>query len=562
MQVLHTSADAFTLMPHGVRVPMADHASVLDAALAAGLSVPFSCQRGVCSSCAAVCASGEVERAATASANAIDPDPGRVLMCQVRARGDVVLQVPDWVPQSLPKRLTLHVLSRRALSPDVVELVLDPGAGLATRSGHHLRIQLPGSDHRCFSIANRRVDDLDPIELQIRRVPGGHFSDGLLGELMPGDALEVEAPFGAPATLASDAPLVLLATGTGYAGVRALLQAALADPATPAVTLYWGGRHEADHYARAELDAWAAADTRLRWHAVSPQATKGHAGQDDALQRHVQDHALRDGHDWSSVRVHACGNPAMLRDARLALQAAGLPAARWFADAFVASGREAATHDWERSGPHFDLAGIVSAREKSIAAVTDIAALLRPGMSSAEAQVLADARLRAMGSQRNWHPTIVRFGEDTTCTSREPGDPERRLRADDIVFIDIGPVWDGYEGDYGDTFVFGDDEAHLRCAEAARAVFTEARAAWEAGASGVDLYALAEAAALRHGCTLVREMAGHRVSDFPHALYGRHKLAQAGFAPGDGLWVLEIQVRDHVRPIGAFFEDVLMSKTC
>ncbi|OWQ49124.1 hypothetical protein CDL60_01905 [Roseateles noduli] len=549
-------------MPHGVRVPMADHPSVLDAALAAGLSVPFSCQRGACGSCAAQCIDGEVERAATASANAIDPGPGRVLMCQVRARGDVVLDVPDWVPQAPPRRLTLHVLARRALSPDVVELVLDPGSGVATRSGHHLRIQLPEGDHRCFSIANRRENDLDPIELQIRRVPGGRFSDGLLGELMPGDALEVEAPFGAPATLATGAPLVLLATGTGYAGVRALLQAALADRATPAVTLYWSGRHEADHYARAELDAWAAVDNRFRWHAVSPQATKGHAGQDDALQHHVQDHALAGGHDWSSVRVHACGNPAMLRDARLALQAAGLSASHWFADAFVASGREAATHAWERSGPHFDLAGIVSAREKSIAAVTDIAALLRPGMSSAEAHALADERLRAMGSQRNWHPTIVRFGEDTTCTSRETGDPTRRLREDDIVFIDIGPVWDGYEGDYGDTFVFGDDEAHLRCAEAARAVFTEARAAWVTGASGVDLYALAETAAQRHGCTLVREMAGHRVSDFPHALYGRHKLAQAGFAPGDGLWVLEIQVRDQVRPIGAFFEDVLMSRTC
>ncbi|WP_431261219.1 M24 family metallopeptidase [Roseateles chitinivorans] len=515
MQVLDASSDTFTLMPHGVRLPMAAHPSVLDTALAAGLSVPFSCQRGACGSCAADCLSGDVEHASTASATAIDPGPGRVLMCQVRARGDVVLRVPDWVPQAPPQRVEMCVLARRPLSPDVVELVLDPGREVATHAGQHLRIRLPDGDHRCFSIANRREDPRDPLELQIRRVPGGRFSEALLGGLMPGAVLDVEAPFGAPAMPAPDTPLVLLATGTGYAGVRALLQAALADPATPAVTLYWGGRHAADHYARAELDAWAAADGRLRWQAVSPEATKGHAGEDGALQRHVQDHALADGHDWSSVRVHACGHPGMLRDARLALQAAGLPAARWHADAFVPSGRDDAAHDWERSGPQFDLAGIVAARERSIVAVQDIAALLRPGMSGEEARLLADERLRALGSQRNWHPTIVRFGEDTTCTSREPGDPSRRLRADDIVFIDIGPVWDGYEGDYGDTFVFGDDEAHRRCAEAARAVFAEARTAWVGGASGVDLYALAETAAQRHGCTLVREMAGHRVSDFP-----------------------------------------------
>lgn len=545
-------------MPHGIRVHMAGRPSVLDAALAAGLSVPFSCQRGACGSCAAECVAGDVESATTATATTIDPGPGRVLMCQVRARGELVLQVPDWIPQAPPQRLDMRVLARRPLSADVVELVLDPGRPLATRPGQHVRIRLPDGDHRCFSIANRRGDERDPIELQIRRVPGGRFSDALLGTLTPGEVMEVEAPFGAPATPASDTPLVLLATGTGYAGVRALLQTVLADRALPGVTLYWGGRHEADHYARAELRAWAAADPRLRWHAVSPETTKGHAGQDGALQRHVQDHALAHGHDWSSVRVHACGHPGMLRDARLALQAAGLPAARWHADAFVPSGRDDAAHDWERSGPRFDIAGIVAARERSIAAVQDIAALLRPGMSSEQARALADERLRALGSQRNWHPTIVRFGEDTTCTSREAGDPARRLRPVDIVFIDIGPVWDGYEGDYGDTFVFGDDEAHRRCADAARAVFAEARAAWLHGASGVDLYALAEAAARRRGCTLVREMAGHRVSDFPHALYGRHKLAQAGFAPGDGLWVLEIQVRDQVRPIGAFFEDVLL----
>ena len=91
---------------------------------------------------------------------------------------------------------------------------------------------------------------------------------------------------------------------------------------------------------------------------------------------------------------------------------------------------------------------------------------------------------------------------------------------------------------------------------AARAVFDETRDAWLGGADGIALYAFAEMAALRHGCTLVHEMTGHRIADFPHALYGCHKLAQAGFAPREGLWVLEIQLRDHERPVGTFFEDI------
>jgi CDP-4-dehydro-6-deoxyglucose reductase len=272
----------------------------------------------------------------------------------------------------------------------------------------------------------------------------------------------------------------------------------------------------------------------------------------------VQHHALAGGHDWTASRVHACGNPAMLRDARAALLAAGLPAERWHADAFVASGQATAPRASERTGPRFNLAGIVAARERSMAAVRDIAARLPTGITAAEACELADLHLRAMGATRNWHPTVVRFGADTACAPRERGDPVRRLRDDDILFIDIGPVWDGYEGDYGDTFVRGANPVHQRCAAAARAVFDEAAAAWAAGADGVALYALAERAAERHGCTLVRDMAGHRIGDFPHALYGKHKLAEAGFAPGEGLWVLEIQVRDRTQPVGAFFEDVLL----
>jgi hypothetical protein len=128
---------------------------------------------------------------------------------------------------------------------------------------------------------------------------------------------------------------------------------------------------------------------------------------------------------------------------------------------------------------------VPSTRERSIAAVRDIAARIRPGMSTAEAIALADARLRlrALGAERNWHPTDVRFGPDTTCWWGQPGD---------------------------------------------------------------------------HGCELVREVAGHRISGFPHKLYATQRLGEAGFAPGDGLLVLEIPPRDRERPVDAFFEDVLL----
>ena len=121
--------------------------------------------------------------------------------------------------------------------------------------------------------------------------------------------------------------------------------------------------------------------------------------------------------------------------------------------------------------------------------------------------------------------------------------------------VDIGPVWDGYEGDYGDTFVTGRDDAGARLRRARGLPPHPARLA---GATGEALYDRADAYAREYGCALVREIPGHRVSDFPHALYGKHKLAHADFAPADGIWVLEIQVRDLTLPVGAFYEDVLL----
>ena len=556
-----------TLLPHGVTFPCGDNVTLLDAALAAGQSVPFSCKRGACGSCLANVVNGLFERDSPRVGQdryAVGPD--QLLMCQSRACGDITLSVPDWTPENAPARHAARIASITELGHDVHRVVahLALGDRLVNLPGQHVRVLLPNGDHRCFSIANQR-SAADPLELHIRRVPGGAFSDMRLATLDAGDELTIVGPQG---TCTWQPPsddvdrLVVLATGTGYAGVRALLALALESRTFTSVELYWGGRDVDDHYARPELDALAFAYPEFKWTPVSPQATKGDPGQDEALQRHVQDYALAAAGNWGHAVVYACGHPGMIRDARAALIAAGLPPAHWHAESFVPTGNvspsKVGPHPWERVGTRFERSGILLARRRSIQALGEIAARIEPGMTTADAIALADQRLLALGANRNWHPTYVRFGPDTLCISSQPGDRTRRLREDDLFTIDIGPVWDGYEGDYGDTFVLGDDADHLRCVQAARSIFRDAQAQWRRGLSGVDLYAYAEKLAHAHGCELVREVAGHRIADFPHALYGKQRLATADFPPSDGIWVLEIQVRDLQRPIGAFFEDVLL----
>ena len=549
-----------------------DQTSILDAALAQGIAVPFSCQRGECGSCRATVREGCFASITPPNERTYVTAGDELLMCQCRAASDLTLTFPHWqAPARPPGMHSVRVISRLPLAQDVTQLIveLQDAESFEYLPGQHVQLLFDGGSHRCFSIANT-PGAAGPVRLEfhIRRQPGGTFTDGILPRLAAGDALMLEGPLGTcvwPQDGGSEEVehLVLLATGTGFAGVFPILMAALDSRRMKTVTLYWGGRTSEDCYAAPLLDALQGKHAGLRWHAaLSDQAD---TAADPQRCRHVQELAIAAGHDWTRSVVYACGNPAMVRAARGQLVAAGLPQARFLSEAFLPSATDINTsppqhevHAWERVGQRFTMAGILDARQRSMAAVAEIAALLRPGMNTREAITVADAHLRQMGASNNWHPTYVRFGIDTQSPAVQPTDFQRVLQQDDVFVVDIGPVWDGYEGDYGDTFVMGTEAAGERCAQAARDVFRRTRLDWLAGASGAALYDRADAYAREYGCALVREIPGHRVADFPHALYGKQKLADADFVPGNGIWVLEIQVRDLTLPVGAFYEDVLL----
>ena len=204
---------------------------------------------------------------------------------------------------------------------------------------------------------------------------------------------------------------------------------------------------------------------------------------------------------------------------------------------------------------------MLQARARSFEAVDRIAAAVRPGMTESEATALAQGILVDMGMERHWHPLLVRFGEGTLLKSNEQSDPTRRLGERDIFYVDIGPVWDGHEGDAGDTFAVGGDAGMQACAEAARTLWHEVAARWrDDGLTGTDLYAFAGERAQAMGWRLNHEIKGHRVSDFPHAIYKAGKLADFAERPTSGLWILEIQIAHPTRPFGAFYEDLLVAE--
>jgi len=199
------------------------------------------------------------------------------------------------------------------------------------------------------------------------------------------------------------------------------------------------------------------------------------------------------------------------------------------------------------------------ARELSWAALHGIRQRMRPGISEAEAKIEAAEVFRSLGMERLWHPIVIRIGANTTKTYRERSEPNIRLGENDIYFIDLGLVFEGHEGDVGDTFVMGRAPEHQACADAARELFRIVADTWRRdGISGQALYAFAEQQAETMGWRLNHEIKGHRVSDFPHSIHKAGDLGELDATPSSGLWILEIQIAHPTEPYGAFFEDLLL----
>jgi len=314
--------------------------TVLDAAEAAGWALPYSCRKGVCDSCTGALTAGAAEvRGATVTGPA---EP--VLLCQARPLGPVTIR-PRRIASSGPprrKKLTSTVYRVRRPAPlvTVVELRFPIGLRAPFRAGQYLNVFLPDGDTRPYSLANSPEHN-DSAELHVRTEPRGRFSEQVAARLRPGDTLPVETPFGtafgagppdAPLP-GSGRPLILLATGTGFAPMKSIVLDRVYRRLTGPVHLYWGARTEADLYQAGLARHWAR---RLGWFTFTPVLSRPEPGWPGRT-GHVQDALLADRPDLRGHQVYACGSAPMTRDALATLSSqAGLRADRFHADAFVA----------------------------------------------------------------------------------------------------------------------------------------------------------------------------------------------------------------------------------
>ncbi|ATI43722.1 FAD-binding oxidoreductase [Cognatishimia sp. D5M38] len=312
--------------------------TVLDAADRAGYAIPYSCRKGVCSSCEGGIAAGE----AMVRGQGVQAGPAEgVKLCQARPLTDLQI-TPTRIQKVEPvERKTLEAKVRKITRPApdvaVIQFRLPIGQRAPFRAGQYLRVVMEDGDSRNYSMANPPQKN-DGIELHIRHVPGGKFSEQVLSKLDKGQFLTVELPYGEFCLSDNDdMNAVLLATGTGFAPIKSLIENQIALGAERPLKLYWGVNTEADLYMADVAARWAAAHPWISFTPVISSPSDGWDGRTGFVHRAV----LEDIPDMSNVEVYACGAPVMIDAARSEFEAeAGLAKDRFFSDAFVASGDE------------------------------------------------------------------------------------------------------------------------------------------------------------------------------------------------------------------------------
>ena len=339
------SAFQITVQPSGRSFAANDSETILAAAITAGVGLPYGCKDGACGSCKCKKLSGDVTHD-THSDKALTPQEladGFVLTCRATAHSDVVLesrQVTDTTTFPI-KKMPVRVGSFDKLSHDVMRVQLQLPANNVFKyfAGQFIEFILRDGSRRAYSIATApHVQESAPgIELHIRHMPGGLFTDHVFGTLKEKEILRAEGPFGSFFLCEdSEKPMVFLASGTGFAPIKALLAHMQHQGITRPVSLYWGGRRPEDLYEAAWVQALATTMPNLRYVPVISDALPednwtGRSG-------YVHQAVLDDFADLSGHEVYACGAPIVVDSARTSYTSQrGLPEEAFFADAFTSA---------------------------------------------------------------------------------------------------------------------------------------------------------------------------------------------------------------------------------
>lgn len=337
------------VQPSGRHFSTDEGETILAAGIRQGISLPYGCKDGACGSCKCKKISGEV-RMADYQAKALSADElaqGLILTCRASALSDLVLESRQVVSaDAFPvKKMPVRVQSLEKLSADVMRVMLQLPATEAMQfhAGQYIEFLLRDGSRRAYSMANAPhtlVAGQPMVELHIRHMPGGQFTDHVFGAMKEKEIQRVEGPHGSFFLREdSPAPIVLLASGTGFAPIKALLEHMQHKGITRPTRLYWGGRRPSDLYMNDWVLAQLPRMPQLQYipvvsDALPEDAWNGRTG-------FVHQAVLQDTPSLQGYQVYACGAPIVVDSARKDYVAHGLSEDDFFADSFTSEADKA-----------------------------------------------------------------------------------------------------------------------------------------------------------------------------------------------------------------------------
>jgi CDP-4-dehydro-6-deoxyglucose reductase len=336
-------------MPHQITIKPSDHSfacpdgdTVLVAAMAADLMLPYGCRNGACGTCKGKILDGRVDYGPHQASTLTDDEKrqGLALFCCARPETDLVIEVKEVrrAGDVLIRKLPCRVESIDKPAPDVaiVKIKLPANERLQFLAGQYIDLLLKDGRRRSFSLATPPHDDA-LLELHVRHVPDGFFSGQLFNDFKGREILRFEGPLGTFFLREdSDKPIVFVAGGTGFAPIKGVIEHALhhhLDRNRPMV-LYWGARAKQDLYLPDLPGTWQRQSGNFTFIPVLSDPAPGDAW--PGRTGFVHQAVLDDFSDLSGYQVYACGGPAMIDAARNTFtETRGLPADEFFADSFT-----------------------------------------------------------------------------------------------------------------------------------------------------------------------------------------------------------------------------------
>jgi CDP-4-dehydro-6-deoxyglucose reductase len=327
----------YITLKSGTRFPSGVGISILEAAEKAGVTMPYSCRTGRCSTCKCKVLGGSTRALYPETGlSSEDMTEGWVLSCVRTAETDVMLQAGDLGSIELPppKTVPCRISELKRMAPDILKVLLrlPPNTEFRFIPGQYIDVIGPNGVRRSYSLANSSFAN-QFLELHIKAVDGGALSSYWFNRAKPNDLLRLIGPLGTFFLRRSaNTNLVFLATGTGVAPIKAILESMATLPAEvhpKTVTVIWGGRRSEDFYL--DNDEFPLSLTYIPVQSHPDASWTGARG-------YVQFALLALRPDLAETDVYACGSIAMIQSARSALLEAGLPPDRFYSDAFVSSG--------------------------------------------------------------------------------------------------------------------------------------------------------------------------------------------------------------------------------